>query len=150
MGTLQEFHILQIEDASGSRTVRLTAATYSIGRDSVSNSIVVPDPAVSRTHAMFLRMPLPGNRYQYRVIDGDVTGKKSTNGVFVNGQPCNERKLRTGDTIMLGERARLSYLIAQMTQDEYDQFFNADSPQFHSLKEESLDPTGTLMTILAN
>ncbi|NJN24158.1 MAG: FHA domain-containing protein [Acaryochloridaceae cyanobacterium RL_2_7] len=95
-------------------------------------------------------MPLPGNRYQYRLIDGDVTGKKSTNGVFINGQLCNERKLQTGDKIMLGESVQMSYLIAQMTQAEFDQYFNADSPQFHSLKEESLDPTGTLMTIIAN
>ncbi|NJN24157.1 MAG: FHA domain-containing protein [Acaryochloridaceae cyanobacterium RL_2_7] len=53
MSALQEFHILQIEDATGSRTVRLTAATYSLGRDAASNGIVLPDPSVSRNHAMF-------------------------------------------------------------------------------------------------
>ena len=150
MSALQEFHILQIEDATGSRTVLLTAATYSVGRDKASNGIVISDPAASRNHAMFLRMPLPGNKYQYRLVDGDVTGRRSTNGVLVNGSPTTERKLRTGDKIIIGERAQLSYLIAQMTQAEYDQYFNADSPQFHSLKEEALDPTGTLMTIIAN
>ena len=42
----------------------------------------------------------------------------------------------------------MSYLIANMTQSDFDTVFAAQSPTFHSLKEESRDPTGTLMTII--
>ncbi len=148
MSHVQEFHILRVEDQSGTRTYQLNAATYSMGRDASSNAIVVVDPAVSRNHAILLRMPRTGNRYVYRLIDGDLTGRRSTNGVVVNNQPCSETTLKTGDLIIIGENVKLSYLVASMTQDEYDEFFGAKSPTFHSLKEECLDPTGTLMTML--
>ena len=140
----QEFHILQITDRVGSRTFRLNAATYSIGRDQSSNAIVISDPAVSRNHAMMLRMPAKGNQYIYQIVDGDVTGRSSTNGILVNNQPCSNKTLKTGDNIAIGEHVKLSYMIARMTQAEYDEYFGATNPDFHSLKKEPLDPTGTM------
>lgn len=144
MSQVQEFHILQIMDQFGARTFRLDAATYSIGRDKNSNAIVIVDPSVSRNHAMLLRMPTTGNQYVYQLVDGDVTGRPSTNGILVNKRPCSNKTLKTGDNVSIGDRVKLSYMIARMTKSEYDEFFGAEKPDFHSIKKESVDPTSTI------
>lgn len=150
MSQEQEFHILEIHDRLGNRTYHLTAATYSIGRDASSNGIPISDSAASRHHAMLLRMPTQGNHYVYQLIDGDLTGKRSTNGLIVNGKRCFERTLKTGDRISIGQTVKMSYMIANMTPSEFAKFFQAESPSFHTLKKESLDATGTLMNINPN
>jgi pSer/pThr/pTyr-binding forkhead associated (FHA) protein len=144
MSEIREFHILQITDKAGSRTFRLDAATYSIGRDKFSNAIVVSDIAVSRNHAMMLPMPSKGNQYIYQIVDGDVTGRPSTNGILVNKLPCSSKTLKTGDSISMGDQVKMAYMIAHIIQKEFDQFFGAINPEFHSLKAEFIDPTDTI------
>ncbi len=142
-----EYHLIHVKDPQGEQTYYLNAATLSIGRDS-SNAIQILDPLVSRHHAMLIRMPSQTNQYCYHLVDGDLDGRLSKNGVWVNRKACKRKLLSTGDYIQLGE-THISYLIAVMTPEEYSQYFDACTITFHSLKEEVLDPTGTLVTPLS-
>lgn len=64
-----------------------------IGRDSESADVVIPDPNVSRRHAL---LTFDGNRWIIKDLN-------STNGTVVNGQEIVERVLVPGDYITLGK-----------------------------------------------
>ncbi|MBD2393247.1 EAL domain-containing protein [Cyanobacterium aponinum FACHB-4101] len=112
MSEAQEFrHILVIEDRKGRRIVFLEESNYTIGRDS-HNPIILYDYQVSRTHATLIRkMDEEGENFSYRLIDGDLQGKKSTNGVFVNGHSTISHELKHGDSIRFGTDAKANYYI---------------------------------------
>lgn len=95
-------HLLVIEDKQGRRTIELQATTCSMGRDS-TNSIVLHSKLVSRQHAILLRVPTPKtDTYLFRLIDGNLQGKRSTNGLTVNGRRCYSHDLKHGDLIVFG------------------------------------------------
>lgn len=116
----QDCHVLMIEEEEGVRCVLLEAPTYSLGRDK-KNSIVLPaSKAVSRFHAMLLRIPgANSSEYSYRIVDGDATGKLSTNGVIVNGKRSTSHTLTEGDAIMLGN-VKASYRLLTLTPSDLD------------------------------
>jgi pSer/pThr/pTyr-binding forkhead associated (FHA) protein len=104
-------HTLLITDAKGSRTCNLDGLKYTIGRDE-SNNIQLHSRFVSRQHAILLRVPAsePG-RYLYRVIDGDLSGKPSVNGVVVNHlQKVTSYELCHGDIITLAPNVQMIYM----------------------------------------
>ena len=104
-------HVLVIDDQKAKRIVALEESTYSIGRDS-SNSIIIYDYQVSRYHATLLRVTdYQSNQQTYRIIDGNLDGKKSTNGITVNGSSCLSQELKHGDLINFGSKAQASYQI---------------------------------------
>ena len=109
---LQQFrHVLVIDDQKAKRIVALEESTYSVGRDS-SNSIIIYDHQVSRHHATLIRVTdYQSNQQTYRVIDGNLDGKKSTNGITVNGSSCLSQELKHGDLIGFGSKAQASYQI---------------------------------------
>jgi pSer/pThr/pTyr-binding forkhead associated (FHA) protein/ABC-type multidrug transport system ATPase subunit len=72
--------------------IDLTTDTISIGRSS-DNAMVLDHPQVSRYHAVVERL---GRRQR-------ITDLKSSNGVFVNGQPIEKQAwLKEGDEIRIG------------------------------------------------
>lgn len=102
-------HLLVIEDKQGKHTITLEAATYSIGRD-LANSIVLHSDLVSRQHALLLRVTTPETAtYLFRLIDGNLRGKRSTNGLTVNGKRCFSRDLGHGDVILFGGSVKATY-----------------------------------------
>lgn len=102
-------HILLVEDDRGKRTINLEAATYSIGRDS-TNSIVLHSKLVSRQHAILLRIAIPETTsYLFRLIDGNLQGYRSTNGLIVNGERCFSHDLKHGDVILFGKEVKTIY-----------------------------------------
>jgi diguanylate cyclase (GGDEF)-like protein len=105
-------HILVIEDRKARRIVALEQPTYSIGRES-SSDLTIYDRVVSRHHATLLRIKKSPRHdsYFYRIIDGDLEGNKSTNGIIINGRRSESHNLKHGDVITLGNQARLSYYI---------------------------------------
>ncbi len=110
-------HILVIEDKGGKRTIVLESATCSIGRDS-SNSIVLHSPWISRHHASLLRVTMPETaNHLFRLIDGDLQGKRSTNGLSVNGRHCFSHDLRHGDEILFGRDVWARYYITANPSD---------------------------------
>ncbi len=102
-------HLLVIEDQAGRRTVNLQASTYTIGRHP-SNKIVLKSPMISRQHAVLLRVSDPSSgHFFFRLIDGDLQGKRSVNGTTVNGSPCHSHILQHGDLIIFGGNVRARY-----------------------------------------
>lgn len=102
-------HLLVIEDTQGQHAVSLEAATYSVGRDA-SNSIVLNSRLVSRQHAILLRVTAPeAATYSFRIIDGDLQGQRSTNGLIVNGHRCFSHDLKHGDVIVFGGDVKAKY-----------------------------------------
>ncbi len=83
-------------------TIILTDGLYFIGRDS-KNSIFLDSPFVSRLHATLVRQELPETgEVIYILVDGDLRGKRSQNGTFVNGQKIIQHILKSGDILAFG------------------------------------------------
>ncbi|MEN9229662.1 MAG: FHA domain-containing protein [Thermostichus sp. DG02_5_bins_236] len=140
--SLRTWHVLVIDDDEGRRAVALNAATYSIGRDP-NSAIVIHSSAVSRQHALLLRLPQKARQYTYRLLDGNIEGKRSTNGIMVNGEKCFSWDLKDGDQILLGEQVPIQYCIRQLSDEEFQQYLQSVS--FRSVKAEVVDRRSTTM-----
>lgn len=84
-------------------------AEYSIGR-AKDNDIVLNDRRVSRKHA---RVNAAGG--QFTIIDGFFENGnliRSVNHVFINGAPMLEKRLESGDAIVIGE-SRLEFFLTE-------------------------------------
>lgn len=113
MNELQEFnYILVIEDRKGRRIISLDQDVYTLGRDS-HNSIVIYDYQVSRVHAHLTKVKDEDDDdiFSYCIIDGDLQGKRSTNGLLVNGKVIATHELKHGDTIRFGDEVKANYYI---------------------------------------
>ena len=106
-------HILVIEDQKSRRIIPLKEGNYSIGRDP-NSGIPLYDRQVSRHHATVLRVnDYHNNNYSYRIIDGNLQGKRSTNGIVVNSKYCLSHELKHGDLIRFGGKCKASYHILE-------------------------------------
>ncbi|HEY9826419.1 MAG TPA: FHA domain-containing protein [Stenomitos sp.] len=143
-------HVLVIYDQPEPRQILLKSATYSIGRDKL-NAIVIPHAAISRQHALLLRMPVPErNTYRYRLLDGNVSGKPSLNGLMVNGTRCSMWDLQPGDSIVLGEAIRVEYKIMQVPNNvRYHDYLKIQTPAYQSLKTAPVSASATLCDVPA-
>ncbi len=102
-------HLLLVHDDNGEHAVELHAASSSIGRDP-RNSIVLHSREVSRQHAILLRVTQPGKEeHEFRLIDGNLQGKPSTNGLFINGRQRTSHTLRHGDEVVFGVQVEARY-----------------------------------------
>ncbi|MFN4280053.1 EAL domain-containing protein [Thermosynechococcus sp.] len=128
-------HLLVIEDRAGRRTIRLEANTYTIGRHP-SNTIVLKSPMVSRQHAVLLRIvdPNTGN-FLFRLVDGNLQGKPSVNGITVNGRRCRSCILRHRDIIFFGDEVRACYhVVANVSDTTFNRYTQA--AQIDELSDE--------------
>ncbi|BFM41341.1 EAL domain-containing protein [Synechocystis sp. LKSZ1] len=106
---LEKQHILVLEDSAFRRTIVLDGPQYSLGRHSNSD-IQMFSRQASRHHATLLRkFNSKLNADVFWIIDGDLDGNKSQNGVFVNGEKCLVRELKDGDLINFGCDVNASY-----------------------------------------
>ncbi|MGK7949769.1 MAG: EAL domain-containing protein [Xenococcaceae cyanobacterium] len=104
-------HILVIEDPTFTKTVFLDNPTYSAGRHS-SNDIVFSSAKTSRFHATFLRRTdVKNNNFSYWILDGDLQGNRSRNGIFVNDKKCLVHELKHGDIIKFSYDVQARYHI---------------------------------------
>lgn len=102
-------HVLVIEDTKYRRTISLEEPTYSIGRHP-SNAIAINSQRASRRHATLIRKrDGQTSGYTYWLLDGDLDGNKSFNGIFVNGKKCLVTQLKHGDLINFGCEVNASY-----------------------------------------
>ncbi len=108
-------HVLIIEDPTMRKAISLNEATYSIGRHS-SNDIVLPSQKVSRNHATLLRRTdVKNNSYSYWILDGDLQGNRSRNGIFINSKKCLVHELKHNDIINFSTDLHVKY---QVTYDD--------------------------------
>ena len=111
MSTLQQQfeHILVIKDLKDRRMITLKKEIYTLGRAS-KNGIIIYDRQVSRYHATLVRKQnMRTKKYFFWLIDGDLKGKRSTNGLLINNKQCLSRKLKIGDVIALGDDTTIKY-----------------------------------------
>jgi diguanylate cyclase (GGDEF)-like protein len=97
-------HIFILEDEKSKQTIYLDKPIYSLGRHS-SSSIQLNSQEVSRHHATLVRKNTANNNYSYLLVDGDLKGKRSQNGIFVNGKKKLAHELKHGDVILFGSEA---------------------------------------------
>ncbi|MGA0198124.1 MAG: EAL domain-containing protein [Prochlorotrichaceae cyanobacterium] len=144
-------HFLVIEDSQGKRLFPLRSASYSLGRDS-RNSILLNSKSVSRQHALLLRITLPdSDQYLFRVLDGNLRGKRSTNGLFINGERSTAHDLRHGDLIEFGTNDVIVtyHTLTNLSDLEYQSLCKADNP-ISFLEEVSDDPATVIATSLSS
>ena len=105
----QIHHILVVEDPSFTREIQLDAATYSIGRHS-SNDIVLSCQKTSRNHATILRRTdVKTSQVSYWILDGDLQGNRSRNGIYINGKKGLVHELQSGDVVHFSCDASIGY-----------------------------------------
>jgi diguanylate cyclase (GGDEF)-like protein/PAS domain S-box-containing protein len=102
-------HYLTIEGPGINQTIHLESATYSIGRH-VGNAIVVSNNTVSGQHAILLRLNgIPDETHAFRIIDGNLQGSRSRNGLWINGKRCHSHDLQDQDIIHIGPEVQAKY-----------------------------------------
>ena len=150
IGPKQARHLLLVENLDGHQLLPLEASSHSIGRDP-TNSIVLPSKAVSRQHALLLRVTsAEANSFGFMLIDGDLQGQRSTNGIKVNGEKCVSHRLKNGEHITFGNHVKARYLILPPLNDtEFENYCQSldrdalltsnDHPQF-TLGTDGLAP----------
>jgi pSer/pThr/pTyr-binding forkhead associated (FHA) protein len=105
-------HLLIVEDDNGSRGVVLDGSEYSIGRDPTCD-ICLNSLFVSRRHATLLRLPNGDDTFSYRIVDGDLEGRRSSNGFLINGYRLRTHNLQNEDEVVFGPQVRAIYYLCQ-------------------------------------
>ncbi|MDJ0617955.1 MAG: EAL domain-containing protein [Calothrix sp. MO_192.B10] len=141
-------HLLLVKDIQGQRVITLQEATYSLGRDS-RNSIALRSRSVSRQHAILLRVTVPeSEQYGFRVVDGNFNGKRSTNGLLVNGTKCVSHDLKHGDIIEFGsnQAKAIYYAICNLAEQDIPESLTVEElSELLSEQENSVNPFDTLV-----
>ena len=128
MDSEQVHHLLTIEDPSFVREIQLDAATYSIGRHS-SNDIVLSCQKTSRNHATLLRRTdVKTNQCSYWVLDGDLQGNRSRNGIYVNGKKSLVHELQSGDVVQFSGDASIKYRTTSVSLQNTPRLKSDNSP----------------------
>ena len=100
-GSSNSRYLLIVEDPQGRRTITLEDMKYSLGRKS-DNQIVLRSKYSSRYHATLIKKSIDRQKFSYWILDGDLEGNKSHNGIYVNGSKCLVHELKDGDLINFG------------------------------------------------
>ncbi|MFY7933395.1 MAG: EAL domain-containing protein [Microcystis aeruginosa] len=100
-GSSNSRYLLIVEDPQGRRTITLEDMKYSLGRKS-DNQIVLRSKHASRYHATLIKKSIDRQKFSYWILDGDLEGNKSHNGIYVNGSKCLVHELKDGDLINFG------------------------------------------------
>ncbi len=105
---LHQNHLFVIEDEQGRRDYVLNAPIYSIGRHPQCD-IPLVSTFISRRHATLVQFPNEDGSFYYRIIDGNLKGKTSANGIVVNGHKRQNHDLKNADEIVFGPQIRATY-----------------------------------------
>ncbi|MDJ0598868.1 MAG: EAL domain-containing protein [Crocosphaera sp.] len=103
-------HILALNLTTGKRVFSLNEPQYSIGRYP-KNSIVISAEGISRQHATLIRKHKNNDHFSYVIIDGNVEGYKSKNGIAINGDKIDKSELKHGDVIYFTKNITAHYYI---------------------------------------
>jgi pSer/pThr/pTyr-binding forkhead associated (FHA) protein len=102
-------HVLIVESTEIRKAVTINSSIYTIGRHP-NNSLVFASQQISRYHATILWLKSRETQEcSYWILDGDVEGKRSLNGISINTKKCFLQQLRDGDSILIGNHIKLRY-----------------------------------------
>jgi pSer/pThr/pTyr-binding forkhead associated (FHA) protein len=103
-------HLLIIEDDKGRKEFTLEEPVYSIGRDPKSD-IRLFSQFVSRRHATLVRRQREDGSPYYRIVDGNLKGKPSANGLLINGKKSQAHDLQDEDEVVFGPQVTAKYYL---------------------------------------
>ena len=103
-------HLLIIEDDKGRKEFPLHESVYSIGRDPKSD-IRLFSQFVSRRHATLVQRHREDGSLYYRIVDGNLKGKPSANGLLINGRKLQAHDLEDEDEVVFGPRVSAKYYL---------------------------------------
>jgi pSer/pThr/pTyr-binding forkhead associated (FHA) protein len=118
-------HLLIIEDDKGRKEFVLDDSVYFIGK-SPDCHLQLLSPFVSRRHATLERQQNPDGTYSYKIIDGTPDGKRSANGILINGRKVTDHLLKDQDVIVFGPQVKVIYYLLERSsvvsapEDEFD------------------------------
>jgi hypothetical protein len=137
---MSQLHYLAIEDGRGMREMILIAPTYSIGR-STKRDIRLFSTFVSQHHATLVQQSREDGSSYYRIIDGNLEGKPSINGLLINENKLQAHNLEDGDVVVLGPQASLFYFTKEKEDESIGKcdFLFQCSKEWNDLRETS-DP----------
>ncbi|MDJ0897987.1 MAG: FHA domain-containing protein [Xenococcus sp. MO_188.B8] len=104
----REEHILIVFDGKGQKEVVLSETAYSLGRGQ-NCDIRIQSQFVSRHHATLIKRSHNDTEEYYRIIDGDLKGKTSVNGLLVNQRKVSFHDLKNGDKVVFGPQVSAVY-----------------------------------------
>ncbi len=112
---------LVIDSPSFKKVIQLQNSCYTIGRHP-SNIIVIPSSQVSRHHATLIKKINPNLEMTFRIVDGDLNGHRSRNGVWINGERHLEYELTHGDVIALATNIKILYqvILSEKEEEEFN------------------------------
>ncbi|GBL08715.1 phytochrome-like protein cph2 [Microcystis aeruginosa Sj] len=118
-GSSNSRYLLIVEDPQGRKTITLEDMNYSLGRKS-DNQIVLRSKHASRYHATLIKKSIDRQNFSYWILDGDLEGNKSHNGIYVNGNKCLVHELKDGDLINFGCDINASFhlIVSQEKREE--------------------------------
>ena len=103
-----EVHLLIVEDDKGQRECPLGGEVYTIGRDPTCD-IRLFSLFVSRQHATLVRRRREDGNYDYQIINGNLQGQLSANGIVVNGHKLQAYDLKHEDKVVFGPGVSVQY-----------------------------------------
>ncbi|PHV61455.1 EAL domain-containing protein [Cyanobacterium aponinum] len=134
-------HILAVECGSWKKTFFLDKDNYSIGRNS-TNTFFCHHRVISRNHAHIIKVNYQSlvdseqSENVFWLMDGDFFGRRSTNGIYVNGKKCFCAKLNPGDIIFFGGiDVKAKYDIVNL---QSKTFYSIASPDYKSIFAEKV------------
>jgi diguanylate cyclase (GGDEF)-like protein len=108
-------YALIIKDHAGVRAYPLNADRTTIGRQP-NNDIVLSSRGISRSHAtIHIRQNIPW------IVDGDINGRASVNGLTINNSPRRSSKLQDGDIVTFCKEVR-ALLVSVSDLEETDSY----------------------------
>ena len=122
-------HCLNIKYGEIDQQIVLNNDIYSIGRHS-SNKIVINSETISRFHCTILPVKYQGqnNQQLFWIIDGDLQGNRSSNGIYVNNNKCLSHELKAGDIIKVGgNEVEIAYLHFDESKNTESKIISSDS-----------------------
>jgi len=135
-------HFLALDNNHTRRVVQLVDAIYSSGRDP-GNTILLENESISRHHAILMRVPLSAMDIRYRIMDGNMTGTPSLNGITVNGVRCGSQDLEDGDEIVFAGVIAARYYRRPLSDQEF-----RDATELVVRRSIRLDPVDNVSTVL--
>jgi pSer/pThr/pTyr-binding forkhead associated (FHA) protein len=103
-----EGHWLIVQDDKGRREFPLGGEVYSIGR-APNCDIRLYSLFVSRRHATLVRRQREDGSYYYRIVDGDLKGQLSSNGILINSHKVPAHNLENEDVVTFDPRVTAKY-----------------------------------------
>ena len=132
-------HVLIIEGKNDHRIIYLENSLYEIGRLNDSH-IRVKDKAVSRYHATIVKeFNTEELIFYYKILDGNLSGEKSKNGLVINNKHYQSKVLEHGDLISFTNDIKARFFVVNRNSVNDNLFIDFDNQDYSSNDKDHND-----------